>query len=301
VPERTNKVVSAEEAIRHYVTDGCQELAVGGAQFHNCPMALVREIVRQRLKIKRLVTGPSASISADLLVGSGLVDEILSPYVGFDHLGLAPSFRRAAEGGMIRVLECDEALLVHGLRAGAGGLPFAPCPPGIELTDLPQANPDYYRKTVDPFTGTEVIVSAPIRPNVALIHCQEADTHGNAVFRGATFADLQMAMASDTVILQVEHVAAPERIRNSIDRNVLPGFLVSAVVEIPFGCHPTSSHRFYNADTVHLKQYLAAARSADSLETYIRQFIIEVRTETEYLARVSGTEMPEDESVNCGD
>lgn len=36
-------------------------------------------------------------VNADFMIGSGLVDEILTAYVSFEHLGLAPNFRKAVE------------------------------------------------------------------------------------------------------------------------------------------------------------------------------------------------------------
>jgi len=54
-------------------------------------------VIRQQKKVKRLVTSLSAYINADLMIGSGLVEEILTAYVGMEHIGLAPNFRKAVE------------------------------------------------------------------------------------------------------------------------------------------------------------------------------------------------------------
>ena len=43
------------------------------------------------------MTSLSAYINADLMIGSGLVEEILTAYVGMEHIGLAPNFRKAVE------------------------------------------------------------------------------------------------------------------------------------------------------------------------------------------------------------
>src|SRR3990172_10698722 len=117
------------------------------------PMALVRQLARGRARIGRLVTSPSTSLQADLLIGAGLVNELVSPYVGFEDLGLAPSFRRVAEEGALTVLECDEGGLTHALYAGAGGIPFVPLPSSIGRSDVPGTCPELYREVVDPFTG----------------------------------------------------------------------------------------------------------------------------------------------------
>src|SRR5579864_2210815 len=163
---------SAAAAIEELVPEGTGLLAIGGMHMHNNPMELVRELVRRRRHTRRLLTSPSASLAADLLIGAGLVDEVATAYIGFEHLGLAPAYRRAAETGRVTVLELCEAAIVHGLFAGAGGLPFVALPRGLELSDVSSANPDHFRTITDPFTGERILVAAPLRPQVALIHAR---------------------------------------------------------------------------------------------------------------------------------
>lgn len=283
--ERTRKVMSVSEAIRRFVPDRCESLAVGGMHMHNNPMALIREVIRQGKKIKRLITSPSADINADLLLGGGSVEEILTAYVGFEHLGLAPNFRRAVEKKTVKLLECDEPFLVYGFQAGAGGLPFIPYPKGLESNDLHKINPELYSFTTDPYTGEQVMTAAPIKPSVALIHCQEADPYGNAIFKGSEFTDRQMIFAAETVVLQVEKIVPNLAERYGATRVNVPGFLVSAVVEAPYGCHPTSSHTYYTYDEDHLKVYLKACKSPESLGEYLHQYVLGM-AEEEYAVEI---------------
>lgn len=288
--ERASKVMPISEAISRFVGDNCTSLAIGGMHMHNNPMALIREVIRQQKKIKRLITSPSGSINADLLVGSGLVEEILTAYVGLEHLGLAPNYRRAVEKKTIKLLECDEPHIVYGLHAGSGGLPFIPYPAGLEFTDIPKINPELYKFTTDPYTGKQVMTAAPIKPSVALIHCQEADSAGNAVFLGAEFTDRQMIFAADTVILQVEKVVPNLAEKYGSTKVNVPGFLVSAVVEAPFGCHPTSSHGYYNFDESHLKGYLKACKDAESYSRYMEQYVTGI-SEEEYSKQIGAEQL----------
>jgi glutaconate CoA-transferase, subunit A len=147
-------VVPAADAVAGLTDQDLGLVALGGMHMHNNPMELVRELVRQHRRIRRLLTSPSAGIRADLLLRAGLVDEIASSYVGFEHLGLAPWFRRRVEAGEVQVLEMDEASITHGLYAGAGRLPFIPLPQGLELADVCRANPEAYRMLDDPFTAS---------------------------------------------------------------------------------------------------------------------------------------------------
>lgn len=263
-----DRIATLEEAVGLWVASG-STVAVGGMHMTAAPMALVREVVRQSLQIGRLVTSPSASIQADLLIGAGLVSEILSPYVGFEHLGLAPCFRRAIEEGKLRVLECDEGSLTHALYAGAGGLPYIPCPPGIDLTDIPKVNPDFYVRARDPFTGEEGWAVPALRPDVMLLACREADEAGNVAFDRSPFTDRLMALASKRLVVQVERIVGSREMATRPPGVTLPGFLVSAVVVAPGGCRPTAAPGEYGIDEVGTRAYMDAARSPEGFGEYI--------------------------------
>jgi len=252
--------MTPEEAVAQLVPAG-GVVAVGGMHTTAAPMALVRELVRQEVRIGRLVTSPSTSIQADVLIGAGLVDELVAPYVGFEDLGLAPCFRRAVEQGTIRLLESDEGGLTHALYAAAGGLPFVPLPPGIEKSDVPRACPELYREVTDPFSGETRWAIRALRPDVALIACAEADEEGNVAFGRVPFTDRLMALASRRVVVQVERLVSSEAMAAREPGTTLPAFLVSAVVVAPGGCAPTASPGFYPRDEAALREYLEAARS----------------------------------------
>lgn len=257
-----DKRATAAEAVASLVPDGTGLLAVGGMHMHNNPMALVRQVVDSGRRIRRLLTSPSAGLNADLLIGAGLVDEVATSYIGFEHLGLAPCFRREVEAGRLRVVELDEASIVHGLYAGAGGLPFMALPRGLELSDVPAVNQESYRMVEDPFTGERYLAVAPLRPDVALIHATEADLRGNAAFKGSCFTDRLMAMAARHVIVQVERLVPTAEIARYPAGSTLPGLLVDAVVVVPGGCLPTAAQGEYGFDEAALRQYVAQARTA---------------------------------------
>lgn len=263
----TPRFLSASEAVAELIEPGLS-LGVGGMHSTAAPMAVVEAVVRSRIEIGMLVTSPSTSIQADLPIAAGLVRQILSPYVGFEHLGLAPAFRRAAEAGELEILECDEGSMTHALYAGAGGLPFIPCPPGVELTDVPGANPAYYRRTVDPFDGIEKVVVPAVRPDVSVIACLEADHDGNVAFGRFPFTDRLLALAGRKLIVQVERVV--DRITPG---ESLPAFLIAAIVVAPGGCRPTASPGLYPADEDGLRDWIRAARTPEGADAYIEALL----------------------------
>lgn len=274
-----SKILSLSEAVERFVPDGVGLVTVGGMHLHNNPMALVREVIRQNRKIKRLLTSPCGALNAELLIAAGLVEEIATSYVGFEHIGLAPCFRRAVENNSIKVLECDEAYITHGLYAGAGGLPFVALPKGIEFTDIPKVNSENYSFTTDPFTGEKVPVGAPLKPDVALLHAYQADDQGNAVVAGAHFVDRYMALASKTVLLQVEQIVSNEEISKHPQGTTIPGFLVHAVIEAPGGCYPTASHGAYEFDDQAIVEYIGSAKDDEGAKAYIKKFVIDTPEE----------------------
>lgn len=280
------KVFSLSEAVERFVPDGVGLVTVGGMHLHNNPMALVREVIRQERRITRLLTSPCGAMNAELLIAAGLVEEIATSYVGFEHIGLAPCFRRSVEAGSIKVIECDEAYITHGLYAGAGGLPFVALPKGIEFTDIPKVNKESYAFTTDPFTGETVPVGAPLKPDVALLHAYQADRNGNAVVAGAHFVDRYMALASKTVLLQVEELVPTEEISKHPQGTTIPGFLVHAVVEAPGGCYPTASHGAYGFDDRAIVDYLGRVKDDESTKQYINETVKELAEEA-YIRKVS--------------
>src|SRR5438270_9709801 len=179
-PTRRSKVTPLEEAVATHIPDRAASLWVGGMHMHNVPMALVRECIRQGKRFETFYAAPSSSLAAELLMGAGLVERVVVGYIGFEHLGLAPVFRRLAEkGSNIEFVEADPGSMLLALQAGIAGQSFAPLPDGLQRTSLPSTSPNFYQRTVDPFKGNEVLAVQAIRPSVALIHCQQADAYGN--------------------------------------------------------------------------------------------------------------------------
>jgi len=259
-------------------------VGLGGLHFHNMPMALVRELVRQEVEIGRLVPSIDASLDADLLIGAGLVEEVQVAYMGMEIYGLAPRFRAAAEAGRLRVRDCEEAGFGLAVAAGAAGQPFATLPAGFMpdgegLPTVASVNPDDYREVEDPFTGRVHTAVRAIAPDVALIHCQAIDRRGNCGFLGGSFLDVELAKAASVCVVQAERECEelPAECREH-----LPGYAVDAYCVTPGGAHPGSSHGNYAHDDAHLRRYVEQARSEAGFAAYREQVI--GSSEAEYMA-----------------
>lgn len=96
------KLISIEEAVG-LIKDG-DLVTTGGHSFHRVPMELVRETIRQGKKRLRLVDIEPA-IGFDLLIGAGAVESVRFGMLGFELLGFALNFRKAAEEARVEVIE----------------------------------------------------------------------------------------------------------------------------------------------------------------------------------------------------
>ncbi len=143
-------------------------------------------------------------------------------------------------------------------------MPFA----GMAGSDLPRASG--FATIRDPYGGSEVLVIPPIRPDVCLIHVQEADEEGNLRILGSPYEDVLLAKASARIIATAERIVPRERFVAQPELTALPGFLVDTVVEAARGAWPTSCAGHYDYDKEFLSEYATAAKTEEGF----RQFVV---------------------------
>jgi glutaconate CoA-transferase subunit A len=264
----SRKIVDLDAALA-VIRDGAT-VGIGGWIFHGQPMALVRGLIRKGVRNLSLVPAPG-SVAPDMLIGAGCVKETACVFISFEHLGLAPNFRRAAQSGALKVLEMDGPGIAGGLRAGACDLPYGLIP---DLgTDLPRANPQGYRKARVQ-DGRRPLLEVPaIKPDVLLLHGQQADEEGNVQYFGAGYFDLLMAQAARHVICSVDRIVPASTVRQSARLTKIPSAFVDAVVVAPFGAHPGGSPGLYAHDEKHLRGYVAASRDQAAFDVYLGDYV----------------------------
>ncbi|WP_110931154.1 CoA transferase subunit A [Paenibacillus bouchesdurhonensis] len=262
----SSKMISLEEAAG-LVHDG-DRIAFGGNVLHRAPMAMVRELARQRRKNLRIVKTAGAH-DIDLLCAAGCVESVDAGFVSYEtEFGLAMHYRKAVEAGRVIGNEHACYTIICALRAAAAGAPFMPVV-GLKAGDLLEAA-DYFRVIQDPFSGDPVTVVQAIVPNVAVIHVQEADDLGNAIIYGPKFEDALMSRAARKVIVTTEKVVPRSKIRMRPDLVDIPGFLVSAVVHAPRGAAPCSVEKAYDADTKAIERFKKL--KAEEMDVYLREY-----------------------------
>jgi glutaconate CoA-transferase subunit A len=282
-PQRKSKLISLAEAGK--IVAGCKTISMSGSHSANAPMALIREAIRAGASELTVIPPITVSIGCDLLIAAGCVHTFYICYIGFEFLGLAPAFKKAAEAQSINTVEVDEPFIVLGMRAGAGNWPFVPVYPEVyEGVDIPSLNP-LMRTVKDPYTGKEVITIPPLKSDVFIAHVQQADEYGNSQCWGGTAQERDRAKAASKVIVTTDELVPLEKTRKNPDGVTIPGYLVDAVIYVPFGAHPTASSGCYGYDDSHLKLYRDLVGSGREKE-YLSRFVFEPKDYYEYLGLI---------------
>lgn len=254
------------DAIRTFVQPG-DAVFIGGMQ-HGEPCEAVREIVRQR--ISRLTLVPALTQTASLLVGEGLVAKLIHAYTTDLFAKKGYAFERAKEKQAYpELVEVSHFGLSLALLAGQLGVPFLPTKAQLG-SDLMTHAVDQLRPTNCPFTGETVAAVRAIVPDVAIIHVQYADRLGNARKDGTLGLDRAGVHAAKKVIVTTERIVESDFLRRDPDRTLIPGFLVDAVVELPWGAYPLHLRHCYRSALPHFR---AAVQSPDAYEAYLAQWI----------------------------
>ncbi len=276
----SSKLVSMREAIASYVTDGCS-VAMGCQLEQMIPFSAGHEIIRQQKKGLRLI-GPISDILFDQIIGAGCVKDVVAAWVGNVMMGSAYNFRRAVESGQIRVFDMTNFSVALALQAGAMGVPFLPARTTMG-SDVPKGNHFFY-SIISPFEPKETLRAVrAIVPDVTIVHVQRADAQGNAHCWGNFGVMIEAVRAARKVIVVAEEIVAPEVIASDPNRTVIPGFLVSAVVEERFGAHPSPVQGCYRRDDVFFQQYHRETRTTADYEAWKRRWIDGVRDRAGYI------------------
>lgn len=263
-------------------------LGIGGSWFANHPMAAVRQLIRAgRSDLHAIAL--LGSIDVDQLIGAGVLRHLTFSMVTMEAFGLSTQLRRSVESGELGITEVPALSLQVAIEAAGNGVPFLPLR-GPVGSDLVARHPELFGRVRSPFgDGPEVMAVRAVRPDVAVIHASRCDTAGNVQFDGTYGQDVELARAAGRVIVTCEEIVPSGEIAASPHRTKVPGFLVDAVVEAPFGAHPTSHVPRYAMDAWQILDYQKAAIAGG--ERYAELLArLAGETEQEYRERVIGAE-----------
>jgi len=279
-------VLSMDEAIARFVADGDVVAAEGFT--HLIPFAAGHEIIRQR-KRDLVLCRLTPDLIYDQMVAAGVARKLIFGWIGNPGVGSLYAIRRAVEHGHPHPIELDEYShfgLVSRLKAGASGLPFMHLR-DYDGTDLPKVN-DRIRRVSCPFTGESLAAVPALRPDVAIIHAQRADASGNTQVWGLLGVQKEVAFAANKVIVVVEQIVSEAIIRADPNRTLVPGLVVDAVVEEPFGAHPSYVQGYYDRDNAFYVEWAETSRDEARLEAYLDEWVYGVGSREEYVSKLGG-------------
>ena len=281
-PPLTDKRRTLREAIAEHVRDG-DAVALGLALESGIPFAAVHEIIRQQRHDLTLI-GPISDMAFDQLIGAGSVAGVIAAWVGNVAGGSGYNFRRAYEQGIPRRIAMeDHSNFTVGLalKAAAMGLPFLPTFTGIG-GDIVLAHPRI-RSVDDPFGGPPLLAVGALKPDVAIVHVQRADAQGNAHLWGNLGLTVEAAYAARRTIVICEEIVGDDVIRSDPNRTVIPGFLVTAVVEEPGGALPSSVQGYWRRDFEPFLSYHQVSRTVDGFQWWLKEWVINLPDRQAYL------------------
>jgi glutaconate CoA-transferase, subunit A len=264
---------SLEEALAP-IADGCM-LAVP-RETSGVAMAATRALVRRGVKNLHLVTLPTSTLQADLLIGAGCIATLETSAISLGEFGPAPRFNAALLAGALHMRDATCPALHAQFQAAEKGVPFMPLR-GLIGSDLLAHRTDW--KIADnPFGNDDPIVLLPaLRPDVALFHAPLADRAGN-VFIGTQRELVTMAHAAQRTIVTVEDIHDGDLLRDPLlAAGTLPGFYVEAVVVEPRGAWPLPLPDRYGLDAAHLSEYARLAVTAEGFAQYLDRYVHEKR------------------------
>lgn len=277
--------MTLSEAIEQYVPDGAS-IVMGTALEALIPFAAGHEIIRQRKRDLTLI-GPISDILFDQLIGAGCVEKVIAAWVGNVSGGSAYNLRRAVEEGMPRPLEMEDHTnftIALGLHAGALGVPYLPARTALG-SDIQRGN-DHLRSITCPYTGDRLIAVRAIEPDVAIVHVQRADEAGNCHLWGNLGVTIDAVRASRRVIVTAEEIVPTDVILSDPNRTLIPGFLVTAVVEQPWGAHPSPVVGYYNRDNDYFHEYHRETKTPEQFHRWLQRWVLGVKDRNHYLERL---------------
>jgi glutaconate CoA-transferase subunit A len=271
-----DKRMTIDEVVAQ-IDDG-MTVGIGGWGPRRKPMALVRAILRSDLKDLTIVSWGGADVG--LLARAGKIRKLVYAFVSLDTIPLEPNFQRARQNATIpEVVELDEGMFQTGLYAAAQRLPFLPMRAGLG-SDVLVNNP-WIKTVTSPYPDDEgafgEFVAVPaLNLDVALVHLNRADHHGNATYLGPDpyFDDLFVQAATKAYVSCEQIVdTAGLTVDTPVQRLLISRMMVDGVVETPNGAHFTNCVPDYERDEAFQRAYAAAAADDEAWTDFEQRFL----------------------------
>ena len=258
--------VSLAEAVGELVHDG-DVVALEGFT-HLIPHAAGHELIRQGRRELTLVR-MTPDIVYDQMIGMGCARALVFSWGGNPGVGSLHRLRDAVQSGWPGPLELDEhshAGMAARYAAGAANLPFGVLR-GYSGTELAEKTASIAGVTC-PFTGEELAAVKALRPDVGIIHAQQADELGNVQMWGITGVQKEAVLAARHALVTVEEIV--DELTPVPGEVVLPRFTVDAVAVVPGGAAPSYAHGYYDRDNAAYLEWEKISRDRETFTAWLR-------------------------------
>jgi glutaconate CoA-transferase, subunit A len=259
-----------EEAVAELVSDG-DAVALEGFT-HLIPFAAGHELLRQGRRELELIR-MTPDILYDQMIGLGAARRLVFSYGGNPGVGGLHRFRDAIENGWPHPIELEEhshAGMANRFAAGAARLPFAVMR-GYAGTDL--AARTNVREIECPFTGERLAAVPALRPDVSIIHAQEADRQGNVQLWGIPGVQKEAVLAAERSLVTVERVV------NELEPRpggvIIPGWVIDAVAPAPSGSRPSYSLGITERDNDFYRFWDKLSRDRDQFRAWMEENVLQ--------------------------
>jgi glutaconate CoA-transferase subunit A len=275
--------LSLADAVSRHVHDG-QSVALEGFT-HLIPFAAGHELIRQRRRGLHLIR-MTPDLICDQMIGMGCAERLTFSWGGNPGVGSLHRLRDAIERGWpqpLAITERTHAQMAVAYQAGASGLPCGVmryCAP----TDLDRAGGGEPATLTCPFSGETLLAVPAIRPDVTIVHAQQADAEGNVLLRGIVGAAREAALAARCLLVTVEEQV--ERLEAPDNAVVLPHWLIAAVSVVPGGAYPSYAAGYYPRDNRFYLAWDEIARERASFLEWMRTHVLESADHAELLRRL---------------
>jgi glutaconate CoA-transferase, subunit A len=277
------EILALGEAVSALVRDG-DTVALEGFT-HLIPHAAGHELIRQSRRDLTLVR-MTPDVIYDQLIGAGLARKLVFSWGGNPGVGSLHRFRDAVEHGWPAPLELEEhshAGMATAWAAGAANLPFGVLR-GYTGTDL--AAWARIAPVTGPFTGEELVAVPAHRPDVGIVHAQQADRDGNVLLWGISGVQKEVVLASARSMVTVEEIV--DELEPRPGGVFLPGWVVDAVAEVPGGAHPSYAHGYYERDNDFYVRWDELSRDRETFTAWIDRHVRGTADFAEYRRSLGG-------------
>jgi glutaconate CoA-transferase subunit A len=270
------------EAISHHVRPGCSVAAEGFT--HLIPHAAGAEIIRQGIRHLTLIR-MTPDIIYDQMIGMGCADTLVFSWGGNPGVGSLFRLRDAYEHGVPHAMEFVEhshAAMANAYAAGAAGMPCAIFK-GYRGTQYPEVNPSI-RSITCPFSGEQLTAIPSHRPDVAIVHAQRADRHGNVWMTGILGVQKEAVLAAACSIVTVEEVV--DSVDERAGGTVIPRWAVDVVCESPLGAFPSYAEGYYDRSNAFYQRWGEISKDYDRFREWMERYVVESDDFVHLLARL---------------